>query len=151
VVAPQPVLDALASGTLYWFRDWPNLAVPRASGVYTVWDDERLLYVGLAPSNGGLSARLRRHVSGYAAARINGRNIANRSISGAKLKHNTLTGAQIDEIAGGRLSLDALVREYIHARLRYRFAEVADIANCYALEAKIRGGALAAGPPLLNA
>jgi hypothetical protein len=35
--------------------------------------------------------------SGYAATRVNGRTIVNRSISGSKLKHNTLTGAQINE------------------------------------------------------
>jgi hypothetical protein len=35
--------------------------------------------------------------SGYAATRVNGRTIVDRSISGSKLKHNTLTGAQINE------------------------------------------------------
>src|SRR4051812_17878754 len=41
--------------------------------------------------------------TGYAAARINGRSITDRSISGAKLKRNTLTGRQIDESRLGRV------------------------------------------------
>jgi hypothetical protein len=41
--------------------------------------------------------------TGYAAARINGRTITDRSISGAKLKRNTLTGRQIDESRLGRV------------------------------------------------
>jgi hypothetical protein len=41
--------------------------------------------------------------SGYAAVRVNGRSIVDRSIAGSKLKHNTLTGTQIDESRLGRV------------------------------------------------
>ena len=41
--------------------------------------------------------------SGYAAIRVNGRTIVDRSISGAKLEHNTLTGRQIDESRLGQV------------------------------------------------
>jgi hypothetical protein len=41
--------------------------------------------------------------SGYAAVRVNGRTIVDRSISGSKLKHNTLTGRQIDESRLGQV------------------------------------------------
>ena len=34
---------------LYRFSDWPNDAVPQvAAGVYTIWRDEQLVYVGMA-------------------------------------------------------------------------------------------------------
>ena len=37
------------------FSDWPSLVVPRvAAGVYTVWDHDRFIYVGMAGC--GLSA-----------------------------------------------------------------------------------------------
>jgi hypothetical protein len=144
VVAPLPALDALASGTLYWFRDWPNLAVPRAPGVYTVWEGDALLYVGLARTDGGLASRLRSHASGRRSGDQFCVDVADRLVL------PTLTNADIGEIAAGRLPLDGLVRDYIHARLAYRFVQIADVASCYALESQIKRGALAGGRPLLN-
>jgi hypothetical protein len=41
--------------------------------------------------------------TGYAAAKLNGRNIVNRSIRGGKLAHNTGTGTQIRESSLGRV------------------------------------------------
>jgi hypothetical protein len=39
----------LETGLLHRFRDWPNDQVPkRAAGVYTVWDGDRLVYVGMS-------------------------------------------------------------------------------------------------------
>ena len=45
---------------------------------------------------------------------------------------------------------DALVREYIHEHMSYRFVEVRDGATALSLEAAIRSGALTAGKPRLN-
>ena len=45
----QSTLDTLVRGALYRFADWPNVAVPAvAAGVYTIWMDESLIYVGMA-------------------------------------------------------------------------------------------------------
>jgi hypothetical protein len=42
-------VQELEAGPLHRFQDWPNDQVPRrAAGVYTVWDGERLLYVGMS-------------------------------------------------------------------------------------------------------
>jgi hypothetical protein len=42
-------LAELRDGRLYRFADWPNPAVPNGrTGVYTVWHDDRLVYVGMA-------------------------------------------------------------------------------------------------------
>jgi hypothetical protein len=41
--------------------------------------------------------------TGYAASKVNGRNIVNRSISGAKIKRNTLGGAEIRESRLGKV------------------------------------------------
>lgn len=75
-------LAALASGSRYRFADWPNPEVPNSrAGVYTVWDGDDLIYVGMAgrgmvaelppmelPSGlrklQGLRSRLNSHASG---------------------------------------------------------------------------------------
>ena len=42
-------LGELRNGPLYQFADWPNPAVPNGRiGVYTVWRDDQLVYVGMA-------------------------------------------------------------------------------------------------------
>lgn len=39
----------LEQGQLYRFLDWPNPAVPQlAAGVYTIWQHDKLIYVGMA-------------------------------------------------------------------------------------------------------
>ena len=144
MVAPHAVLEALESGTAYWFSDWPNLAVPRASGVYTIWEGNTLVYVGLARTNGGLASRLRSHASGQRSGDQFSIYVADRFVL------PMLTRPEIREIAAGRLSFDSRVRDHIHERLSYRYAVIADIADCYAVESQIRGGVLASGPPLLN-
>jgi hypothetical protein len=41
-------VQELETGPLHRFADWPNEPVPkRAAGVYTVWDGDRLLCVGM--------------------------------------------------------------------------------------------------------
>jgi hypothetical protein len=42
-------VQELEAGPRHRFQDWPNDQVPkRAAGVYTVWDGDRLLYVGMS-------------------------------------------------------------------------------------------------------
>jgi hypothetical protein len=42
-------VQELQTGPLHRFQDWPNERVPkRAAGVYTVWEGDRLLYVGMS-------------------------------------------------------------------------------------------------------
>jgi hypothetical protein len=39
----------LETGPLHRFQDWPNEQVPkRAAGVYTIWDGDQLLDVGMS-------------------------------------------------------------------------------------------------------
>ena len=43
------LLAALESRPVYRFADWPNPEVPNwRAGVYTVWDADVLVYVGMA-------------------------------------------------------------------------------------------------------
>jgi hypothetical protein len=41
------LLDGLLRGSLFRFSDWPVAAAPQvAAGVYSIWDQAQLLYVG---------------------------------------------------------------------------------------------------------
>jgi hypothetical protein len=45
----QELLRSLESGIAYRFSDWPNESVPTVTaGVYTIWDADRFIYVGMA-------------------------------------------------------------------------------------------------------
>ena len=47
-----PLLRSLEHATEHRFSDWPNELVPTvAAGVYTVWESDRFLYVGMAGRN----------------------------------------------------------------------------------------------------
>ena len=45
----EELLCALEEGARHRFSEWPNQAVPKvAAGVYTIWDHDRFIYVGMA-------------------------------------------------------------------------------------------------------
>jgi hypothetical protein len=45
----QQLLHALGVGPCHRFSDWPNPSVPKvAAGIYTIWEQDRLIYVGMA-------------------------------------------------------------------------------------------------------
>jgi hypothetical protein len=59
-----------------------------------------------------------------------------------------LTREQIEAVRDSQLSMDALVREHIHAEFTYRFAEAPSYANAMAIENAIKSGALGRLPRL---
>lgn len=137
------------------FSDWPNADVPAvATGVYAVWDGETLIYCGMSgrgfekalegKARVGLTTRLASHASG----RLSGDQfcvyVANRLVI------PKLTGEQLAQFADGRLTLDALTRQYIHERLEYQFACVETSAEAFELERRCRDGSVFGVKPLLN-
>ena len=157
----RDLLEALQSGALHRFSDWPNSEIPQvAAGVYTIWDGDKLVYVGMAGRS--LTAET---ISGYRSETGRRTGLASRLNSHASGRRSgdqfcvyvcdrlvlpTLTESQISEIADGRLSLDSLVRAYIHERLAYRVVETADAVTARLIEHQARRGVLAAGKPHLN-
>jgi hypothetical protein len=151
------LLRALQGGQLYSFRDWPNRAVPQlAAGVYTIWREDELIYVGMAgrsltadhiaagqakAKQGGLFSRLGSHASGRRSGDQFCVYVADRLVL------PSLTPDEIAAIGSGRHSLDALVRTFIHAHLSYRFLIVEGGAEARALEALVREGVLRGGLP----
>lgn len=155
------LINALESGPEFFFRDWPNAAVPQVSaGAYTIWRTETLLYAGMSgrtlteeqvlvhreanARSKGLYSRLNSHASGRRSGDQFCVYVANRLVL------PTLTTEQIQAIAASTLSLDLLVRHFIHQHLSYRFVEAPDGVRARSLEAAVRSGALRAGKPLLN-
>jgi hypothetical protein len=61
-----------------------------------------------------------------------------------------LSREQIEAIRDSRLSMDALVREKIHAAFGFRFIVVDDYAMAIQVENSVKSGRLKAGRPRLN-
>lgn len=154
------VLNQLEKGQLYFFRDWPNRQVPKVTaGVYTIWQNDLLVYVGMAGRKitsemvnnhynnhkrpKGLYSRLKSHASGRRGGDQFCVYICDRLV----LKE--LTADQIRQISLGMLSLDSLVKQYIHTYLGYRFVQIEEVSVTQ-IEKAVRVGKLTAGKPLLN-
>jgi len=127
-------LDALATGTLHRFADWPNDAIPAvAAGAYTVWEGDDLVYAGMAGRSltadsilehrndptrvTGLRSRLASHASGRRSGDQFCVYVADRLVL------PRLDDATIQAVGEGSASFDALVRDYIRGILAYRVVE----------------------------
>jgi hypothetical protein len=156
----KDVLRSLEEGPRLRFSDWPTQAVPKvAAGVYTIWDHDRFIYVGMAGRGlaadaidapdepvkaKGLMTRLHSHASGRRSGDQFCVYVCDRFIV------PELSAAQLSQLADGPLSLDALTRHLIHERYEYTFVTTANGADALALERDVQRGALAAGKPFLN-
>ena len=153
-------LSVLETESTYLFSDWPHESVPRiAAGVYTIWEDTNLIYVGMAgrgltaehiaapdePRKAkGLWSRLNSHASGRRSGDQFCVYVCDRFVVPRLLPN------QQAEIGAGDLSLDKLTRQYIHDHFAYRYVETKDGSQALALEREIQAGALGAGKPFLN-
>jgi hypothetical protein len=138
------------------FSDWPNPAVPLvAAGNYAIWSGEQLIYCGMsgrqfdpARANGkrplGLYTRLASHASG----RLSGDQfcvyVANRLVL------PELRADLLPRFASGEMTLDALTKQYIHARFEYQFVCVENSRQAFALEGECRRGLTFGAKPVLN-
>lgn len=143
---------------MYRFADWPVSAVPRvAPGVYTIWNNDELIYVGMSGQGGGASREalnrarkrgrtwgLRTRLASHASGRRSGDQfcvyIADRLVLG------TLSADEINKISANILSLDQLVKRYIHERLTFRFIETDSGAEALAIEEEVKKGCLGQKP-----
>ena len=150
----REALRELEHGPLHRFADWATADVPnRCVGVYTVWRDDDVLYVGMGGKGlakdgdgvRGLRSRLASHASGQRSGNRFCIYVCDRVVL------PTLTPAQLEDVAAGRLALDSLVRAYIHERLGYRYTVVADQAAAFELERVVQRQGLSGRRPLFNA
>lgn len=158
----EDYFHALQHGPAFPFRDWPNRNIPAISaGVYTIWNGDAFVYVGMAGhsldaksieahrgSGAKKSTGLYDRLSSHAGGRRSGDQFCVYVCDRFVLA--TLTWEDIERIATGALSLDALTRQYIHQHLSYRVVETPDGQTARLVENQIRAGALSCGKPLLN-
>ena len=151
-------LTFLFDGTPYHFRDWPVTAVPDvAAGVYTIWERDQFVYVGMSGrgasaeklderrSRGkpfGLYTRLASHASGRRSGDQFCVYVAD------YLVLPKLSDEQIHAISRRDLSFDSLVREHIHEQLSFRFVTTSNGDEALGIEDRIKRGALGARPTL---
>jgi hypothetical protein len=159
-------MQSLEDGALHRFADWPIRTMPIvAAGVYTIWDAERFLYVGIGGHGKteevldkerrdrpvwkvsalfGLADRLNSHASGRRSGDQFCIYVCDRLVL------PVLTPAQIREVGSGKLSLDDETKTYIKSHLTFRFIEAASGKKASAIEREIQAGALEVGRPFLN-
>lgn len=157
---PSDLLHLLEAGELHRFADWPNPGVPRvAAGVYTIWDAKQLIYAGMAGrsltadgvklrQSGGKATGLYSRLASHASGRRSGDQFC--VYVADRLVMRELDEAQVEAIARRELNFDALIREYVHKRLAYRYVETEDGPTSRLIEGEVRTGKLSAGKPLLN-
>ena len=158
--ARQTQLDELTDGPAYEFAKWPNTHVPKvAAGVYTIWQGNRLIYVGMsgrgmkptdteAPDEPkkakGLFTRLQSHANGRRSGDQFCVYVCDRLIV------PELTSTQQEQIGQGELLLDAMTRKYIHDNFRYRYVKTKDGREAFDLEREIQKHGLGGKLPELN-
>ena len=138
------------------FSCWARNLIPSvASGVYAIWEKDKLIYCGMSgvgfdkdktqiKRKYGLVNRLNSHASG----RLSGDQfcvyVANRLvIPEIKLE-------QLAEFSSVKLTLDQLTKAYIHNRLDFQFAVTRDGIEAQVLEEICRSGKYFGTKPFLN-
>ncbi len=148
-------MNELATGTLHHFSDWPQTTLPKGPpGVYTIWNGEQFLYVGISwrepgitasGSTKGLWGRLDSHASGRRSGDQFCVYICDRFVLAE------MDPSDIQEVAAGQLSLDALTKTYIRNHLSYRYLVTERGKHARDIEGEIRRGGLNDfGQPYLN-
>ena len=152
-------IKELKKGPNHAFANWPVAAVPAvAAGVYTIWGNDRLIYVGMSGRGAterildekrregasfGLFTRLASHASGRRSGDQFCVYVAD------YLVLPELTAEQVTAISSRELLFDNLIRKYIHDRLSFRFIETSSGDEALRIEDDVRSGALGQ-KPLLN-
>jgi hypothetical protein len=148
-------IELLTNGPIHWFSGWPIGDVPRFGAVvYTIWNRQgAFIYVGMSgrgftgsgERNGkaGPWGRLNSHACGRRSGDQFCVYVADRLVLPSL--HNRLA-----DIAGGSLSLDTVVREYIRTNLGFRWIATQSGSEAFALERRLQRGEAECGKPLLN-
>ena len=123
-------------------------------GVYTIWRGDEFVYVGIAGRNLDLATehKLMRRVRDRLDSHRSGRRSDDQFAVYVcdRLVLPTLTREQIELVAVGQLSLDALTRVYVHKNLSYRFAATSNYKEAMTIETEFARGETGVGLPQLN-
>ena len=148
-------ISHLFDGPEYSFQSRPDDPIPDScAGVYTIWEGERFLYVGIAgrdltkPSKSkvrGLKQRLRTHWKGG----LGGDQFAVYVFE--RITAPQLKPSQLKAMGKGELTLIELNQDYIQNRLSFRFIETPNYARAMKIEKLLKKGEFQNRPkPFLN-
>ena len=133
----------LFGAQLYRYADWPNAKVPTSPGVYAVWEQEELVWVGSA--GGSLRSRLDRHVKGQRR----GSEFLKAVYARLMFRHMGLEKAM--RTAGEtQLLVDAITGKYVKQQLSYRFLSTDDESSAEQITQLICSGNTPHEKPFLN-
>jgi len=143
---------ALSNGTRHRFSDWPIADVPFGpAGVYAVWADGSLLYIGMSwrdhredPRAKGVHSRLASHASGRRSGDQFNVYICDHYVI------PDLDAVQLEDLRTGKRILDRLTKQYIGEHLEFSVWIAPDGATARAVEHELRGVGFNGKRPSLN-
>jgi hypothetical protein len=134
----------------YKFDTWEQdkVSIPEKAGVYLIWYESKLIYVGMAGvKNGGLRRRLRKHASGNRGGNLFCVKICDTYIV------PYLNDSQREQLKNGIDIFDGkhgLIREFVRNNLKYQFIETTTKQIAYKIEEYIRMGKSELESPYIN-
>ena len=144
---------ALSNGPRHRFSDWPVAEVPFGpAGVYAIWADGSLLYIGMSwrdhredPRAKGVHSRLASHASGRRSGDQFNVYICDHFVI-PKLAHD-----QLQDLRDGKRILDQLTKGYIRTHLEFSVWIAPGGQTARDVEHELRATGLPQfGRPLLN-
>ena len=150
----------LSNGNLFTFKNKSSWTVPKvSSGVYTIWNGNEFLYVGMSGKNinemnieqlrtvggkKGLITRLESHWSGQRSG-----DQFCVYISDLFVLQN-LSSQDIVLISKREKRIDDYVRDYIRNNLSFRYVLIKNVEDCFSLEKFIQIQGLNGKTPSIN-
>ena len=156
----RELLSTLINGPSFRFSDWPVERVPViAAGVYSIWEQGTLLYVGMSGKGGGAGQEalkaavkrgrpwgLRTRLASHASGSRSGDQFCIYVADYLVLPELTLL--DIHKIAKREASFDEYVKRYIRDRLIFRFALTEQGSRAIEIKQLGRDGGLGQTPRL---
>ena len=135
--------EELLASPLHQYSNWPNAKVPNRPGVYAVWENDELVWVGSA--GGSLRSRFERHVKGQRR----GSKFLVAVYSRLLFRHMGLEKAM--QTAGEtQLLVDAITGKYVKQQLAYRYLPTEDEPTAEQIAHLICRGETSSEKPYLN-
>ena len=133
----------LFGAQLHRYSHWPNPKVPDSPGVYAVWEEQELVWVGSV--GGSLRSRLDRHVKGQRR----GSEFLKAVYARLMFRHMGLEKAM--RTAGEtQLLVDAITGRYVRQQLAYRYLSTEDESSADKIAQLICSGKTPYSKPFLN-
>ena len=135
--------ESLLASRLSDYSDWPNASVPNGPGVYAVWMEEELVWVGSA--GGSLRSRFERHTKGNRR----GSEFLKAVYARLMFRHMGLEKA-MQTASETQLLVDAITGKFVREHLAYRYLATRDEKTAEMIASAICSGQTSSPKPFLN-